>query len=84
MRLTTWFYAVSVQVLEGNKRAGANSMNEQEIRVIEQVLTTLQELDIELARFQTELTYRREQIKNVEEKLTRLLPPEKRLERLFS
>lgn len=59
-------------------------MNEQEIRVIEQVLTTLQELDIELARFQTELTYRREQIKNVEEKLTRLLPPEKRLERLFS
>ncbi len=59
-------------------------MTEQQIQVIEQSINRLRETITELTSQRTELELRISQLESVKAALTRLLPTDKRIDRLFS
>ena len=59
-------------------------MTEQELRAVEQSLEQIEEAIRELTTEKTQLEMQISNLVNVKSVLTRLLPPEKRIEKLFS
>jgi hypothetical protein len=58
-------------------------LNEQEVKYVEVALEQISIIKIDLLNLRSEIDARIEQVKNLERQLTPLLPPEKRIDRLF-
>lgn len=59
-------------------------MTEAEIKIVEQALDTIKDIETELHQMRTEVEYRISQLANLRDSLVRLLPNENRINRLFN
>lgn len=59
-------------------------MNEQELKVVEKIILKLDETTTDLSYHKIELEVRISELENMRSELLRLLPTDKRVEKLFS